>query len=433
MGRPKKTRQTSEPEPSEEEVREIKQLHFTANMAQKQFDNLASFLASLGDLASLPQSSLVKTKLAILNEAYEKFQNATTSLASLVEDSDAHFEECCKVDERVTELRVQFENLLETTSGSTTTAPVASLVRSLGVEARLPKIDIPAFDGNADTWMPFFQLFTSLVHNRIELSPLVKFQYLMGALKDRALDIVKDFPLTGENYTEAFELLKRRYDNPRLHVDRLLSNLFALPQLNVESADGIRTIVDKSNSIIKALANLNYPLDKLSNVIVVCTLTRKLDAHTKELYESSAKEHTFDELRIFLENRIPILESLGKRKAAVKQPATAASTSKKTKGKPPIASLATIKSATCPLCTKAHTLEKCETFVALSPNDRYSKTKDLKICVQCLDTRHYVKECKAPLCTTCGKTHHVLLHFPPRRPLLQLHQYQLVEHLLLQI
>jgi len=61
-------------------------------------------------------------------------------------------------------------------------------------------------------------------------------------------------------------------------------------------------------------------------------------------------------------------------------------------------------------------LEKCETFVALSPNDRYSKTKDLKICVQCLDTGHYVKECKAPLCTTCGKTHHVLLHFPPRRP-----------------
>lgn len=161
-------------------------------------------------------------------------------------------------------------------------------------------------------------MFSAIVDNRQDLLPLVKFKYLLSAVNGSAFYMIKDFPLTAENYAKALNLLKKRFDNPRLTVDRLIASIFNLTKINTESAEVLQTMLDKSISAIKALENINYRLDTrldtLSNAIIVRIIKSKLDSKSRELFESKDLNHTFEELRDFLEVRIPVLESIGKAK-----------------------------------------------------------------------------------------------------------------------
>lgn len=54
----------------------------------------------------------------------------------------------------------------------------------------------------------------------------------------------------------------------------------------------------------------------------------------------------------------------------------------------------------------------CPKFTALSPKERYNKVKKANKCIQCLESGHQPKECTRAKCSTCGRPHHTLLHFP---------------------
>lgn len=53
---------------------------------------------------------------------------------------------------------------------------------------------------------------TDLVHTRNDLTNLQKLHYLQSSLKDEALAVIKNPPITNEKYTTALELLKKRFD-----------------------------------------------------------------------------------------------------------------------------------------------------------------------------------------------------------------------------
>ncbi|KAJ8982822.1 hypothetical protein NQ317_010443 [Molorchus minor] len=46
----------------------------------------------------------------------------------------------------------------------------------------------------------------------------------------------------------------------------------------------------------------------------------------------------------------------------------------------------------------------------LTPKDRFSESKRLGLCVNCLRKNHSTKDCKAGTCRKCNKRHHTLLH-----------------------
>ena len=51
---------------------------------------------------------------------------------------------------------------------------------------RLPKLDVPTFDGDILKWITFGEQFTVSVHGRPHLSKAVKLAYLRHSLKDGA-------------------------------------------------------------------------------------------------------------------------------------------------------------------------------------------------------------------------------------------------------
>ena len=78
----------------------------------------------------------------------------------------------------------------------------------------LPKISLPTFSGHQEDWESFRDLFfRSLVHLDPGLSGVQKLQYLKTSVQGDAKRAIDSLTTTETNFTIAWQLLLKRYDN----------------------------------------------------------------------------------------------------------------------------------------------------------------------------------------------------------------------------
>ena len=117
-------------------------------------------------------------------------------------------------------LHSRLEKLLFDTSHkikkSSTTPPVEpSSAASDSAGVKLPKLGVPTFDDNLIHWKQFWEQFIVTVHDRSNLSNAEKSVYLQHAIKSgSAKNTIEGLSHSGDNYDEAVECLKARYDSP---------------------------------------------------------------------------------------------------------------------------------------------------------------------------------------------------------------------------
>lgn len=87
-------------------------------------------------------------------------------------------------------------------------------------QVKLPRIELPTFNGKYEDWHSFFDMFNSLIHSNREISDTQKFHYLRSSLKGDAAEIVSSLEISGSNYADAWTRLKERYDSKRLIVQK---------------------------------------------------------------------------------------------------------------------------------------------------------------------------------------------------------------------
>jgi len=68
-----------------------------------------------------------------------------------------------------------------------------------------------------------------------------------------------------------------------------------------------------------------------------------------------------------------------------------------------------IKNA-CLFCNDAHALYNCSTFLVMPPDERIKEARHLKVCLNCLKSDHFMKNCKHGSCRECSGRHNTLLH-----------------------
>ena len=93
--------------------------------------------------------------------------------------------------------------------------------------AKLPKLEVPTFDGDILKWKSFWDQFSVSIHKRSDLTAAEKMVYLQNALKDKtAKSTIEGLTKSGEHYEEAVKCLQTRYDRPRMvhqtHVRRIV-------------------------------------------------------------------------------------------------------------------------------------------------------------------------------------------------------------------
>ena len=76
---------------------------------------------------------------------------------------------------------------------------------------RLPKLNLPNFDGNILKWSEFWDVFESSVDKQ-NISDVAKFSYLRGILRGTAFMAISGISLTNENYSVAVTILKKNLE-----------------------------------------------------------------------------------------------------------------------------------------------------------------------------------------------------------------------------
>lgn len=103
---------------------------------------------------------------------------------------------------------------------------------------------------------------------------------MRACLKDDALNVIRSIENSSENYEIAWNILKDRFDNRRIIIQKHVKVLFEIPLINRESVNGIRTIIDNLQSNLRGLKSLGENVDSW-DTLLIHAIVGKLDVKTR--------------------------------------------------------------------------------------------------------------------------------------------------------
>ena len=285
-------------------------------IASKQLTCLKTRLSKVEESISSTSSDtdntcLLKQHEEQLSEFKKELSDVRTSLLSLdLKDDDEVLQLQAAVEKAIFDCSLNIKKLLHarvpTSSPSSDTKGV-----------KLPKLDVPTFNGDILGWKSFWEQFCISVHDRSTLSDSEKLVYLRHALKDgTAKRAIEGLSRSGEHYAEAIDSLKSRYDRPRLIHQTHVRIILETPSLKDGSGKELRRFHDTVQQHLRALKALGH---EPSSAFITSTLELKLDVTTLFEWQKHSQSSTdvppYQELLEFLDLRAQASE------AAMSEPA----------------------------------------------------------------------------------------------------------------
>ncbi|XP_070510425.1 uncharacterized protein [Cardiocondyla obscurior] len=127
---------------------------------------------------------------------------------------------------------------------------------------RLPKLNLPLFNRKYEEWLPFRDMFTTVVHNNVSLAKVEKLQYLKGTLSGEAFGIIEALKVSDGNYDAAWNLLGERYSNERAIAYAHIKVIMYFPPLTKKNAIEIRSLYDSVSRHLLSLKALKRETNK---------------------------------------------------------------------------------------------------------------------------------------------------------------------------
>lgn len=280
---------------------------------------------------------------------------------------------------------------------------------------KLPQITLPSFSGDPQEWENYRDLFLALVDQNSSLTGVQKLHYLKSSLTGEACLALKNIAITEANYSTAWDLLKRRYDNTRLIVHSYLRTLLGIPNMSSPSTKDLRSLRDKANDIRQALINLGRPVedwDDLFNFLIISKLDRASLSDWELKLGASTALPTFTELDEFLTSRIRAFEAVDSANQGT-HPDDARRKHRATEKRVNLA-LHQVESSVnkCFFCDANHVLAACSKFKKKQLSERRAFIFENRLCFRCLKPGHVTAKCTSQsTCAICKGKHHVLVHF----------------------
>ena len=275
---------------------------------------------------------------------------------------------------------------------------------------KLPKIEIPTFHGKHEDWTSFADLFLASVHSNSTLSGAQKLQYLKGAVKGEASNLIKSFQITDSNYSEAWKTLKERYDNQREITQAILRRIFNQPFMTKESSSGLQKLLDTTNECIRSLTVLGRPVEHWDDMLVYMVVDR-MDPESRRQWAltfNGTLNPKFSELSEFITQYV---RGLTASESGSKNQPSGSRASSNGGDRKQASSHHSYAEAKCTIChKKGHSVSRCFKLKSMSPVERGNACREGSLCLNCLKPGHRTLDCKNEKCSKCGKPHHFLLH-----------------------
>ncbi|XP_062530828.1 uncharacterized protein LOC119630214 isoform X1 [Bombyx mori] len=378
------------------------------------FRNYIKPLTSFSSLTDLQRFEL-EGRYERIQCLYNDFDKLQTEIETLLDAPDDDFKSRCEFEDQYHPAVALARSLLSATTNSEDSGRVHTNVR-------LPKIDLPHFDGSVQGWLEFKDTYISLIHNNKCNDDIMRFHYLRSCLRGSAALVIKNIDFTSENYNNAWDLLCQRYDKDQLLIHNHVQALFSVAPCSKESSKSLRYLIDVTNKNIRALKTLKQPTEHWDTLIIFM-ISQKLDSSTSRYWEEHrnklSEPPTLNQFIFFIENQINLLEKIEENsKINLKSKETNNNNYNNKSTNYIIQSNSNqIQSnhSKCPLCNENHLLYTCKTFRSLPTEVRIEKAKNLKVCMNCLRLGHTDRTCKLSHCKYCKARHNTLLHSEPER------------------
>ncbi|XP_055589230.1 uncharacterized protein LOC129741514 [Uranotaenia lowii] len=377
---------------------------------------LESFEDFLHDYDDVRDHGSLQPRLTKLDEAYEKFCDLRVRIEMILEDLEEESEdgddkkevrkrESKKVYKgfvtRYFSLKQQLLSKMESIPAQPTQSSVSDVV--LPCHTKYPELQLPTFSGKLLDWINFRDNFKSLIHDNVQLNDMDKFNYLRTSLRDDALLHINQIQVSAMNYGLAWSTLESKYENHKLIAQEHLKALLATSAMRTESYEALNVLLSTFKINLQQLEKLGQKTSNWSTLLAFM-LSQKLDAETYRLWEThhaSKTVPTYEAMVEFLENHCSILQSTASRSGDDHHRNTRAPISHST---------ATFESF-CPICNNGrHKAEQCNRLIRMRVIDRKVLVRRMGLCLNCLDSGHFVADCMQESCLKCGQYHHVLLH-----------------------
>lgn len=292
---------------------------------------------------------------------------------------------------------------------SSTTAPL---------HAKLPKLELPRFDGDLKQWQSFWEQFSSHIDDT-ELPTISKLTYLLSLLDGTAKDVVEGVPHTCASYKTVVDLLKQRFGKSECIIH---AHVQALLDLQVPVHQGktyilqlwrLRDEVVKHTRSLEAQGVTGKQCEVLLTPMIVSRLPTELRLNWSR--DCSGHESDLEWLLSWLQREIEVIERSEMYKGNVKSlegrkgSKDSKEVHKGNKEKLFTASALHVTSpperSDCVFCSKRnHKSEKCYKFLVLDGQQRFDKIRELGVCFRCLNSGHKSRSCKAK-CSKCRGDH----------------------------
>ena len=284
-----------------------------------------------------------------------------------------------------------------------------------GAKAKLPKLIIRKFYGEAHKFQEFWDSFRSSVHDNPSLSPIDKFNYLITLTENPAYSTIAGLSLTEANYETALELLQKRYGQKQTIINSHIDTILKIqPLYNNADVTQLRKFYDIVEQYCRGLQALGIDSSSYGTILVNILLQRlpeniKLIISRKMGESSGDSEWKIEELLDILKTEVEAREKCsalnGKTQDSKRgnnyksQPATAAALFTANRNRVP----------NCTFCKGVHASAECH--VVTSIKERKNCLLKQGRCFLCMrKAGHLARDCDSSIkCFRCRGHHHVAL------------------------
>ena len=380
-------------------------LRHTENLERSILDKIGSFSCENEDQISELQRlrNGFSEKLEKIKELDEKLlellpqKDSESELKDILMREDSNFKIIAKIDRRLS--KIPPVGILNSLSISNTIPSV-----SQDAKVKLPKLELPNFDGDIINWRGFWDQFQVAIHENKTIAEIDKFTYLKSFLSNSALSAISGLSLISTNYKEAIDILQQRYGNTQVSISAHMTKFVQLPKITSSSNEkGLRNMYDQIEISARNLKSLDIDITTYGSLLVPLLndklplelrviLSRKfendiwrLDAILKCLKtEVEAKERS-----MFIGTYFEVEKENKDRKY------TTSSFLNNTQGK------------RCPFCELSnHVASKCLKFTNAASRKQSLRRKGL--CFICFKSDHLGNSCNSKYkCRKCNGKHHI--------------------------
>ncbi|XP_070519758.1 uncharacterized protein [Cardiocondyla obscurior] len=343
----------------------------------------------------------VETRLQLLDSNWAKFEAAHDELCTShwkEIESHAYIKDgtFAEAEESYITQRTAFLDYLNEAKKTDTERDIATQAVA---RRQLPRIQLPEF--------------TDAILGDVE-----RLHYLKRCLKGEAEQMVRNIPMTSENYQRVWDLLEEHFANKRLLVRACFASLTSMPKMKTESFPDLRKLFHTMLQTVGTLEGIERPI--ADSDLFVHLITELLDPRSRREWETSisgtSDPPTYEELKTFLEGRLRTLEALHPVPGnfeRFQQKSTSTTTLRGQRqsyiGKA-FPTSPEKRSSRCVLCSGPHYILSCPEFAKKGPKARRDYASFRQLCFNCFG-QHRLATCPfTRSCTICGQRHHSTIH-----------------------